>query len=455
MALTGLDIFKLLPKTNCGECGVPTCMAFAMKLAAKTAELAACPYASEEAKTRIGAASKPPIRLVKIGPPGQEVAVGNETVMFRHEKTFVRPTAFAVSLSDGESPSDLAHQTGKMREYCLERVGEQLRLDLVLVENTTGTVEPFVATVKQVAGATGRGLILRSEKPEALEAALRCQEGQRPLIHAATPENAETFAALALKFQAPLVARAGSLDALAALTKKLTSLGVRDIVLELPADNPAAALQHNTLIRKAALKANFDPLGYPTINFVTGRGPDLASLVADASTLVCKYASILVIDTLAYQALLPLMILRQNIFTDPQKPIQVEPKVYSIGEAGKDSPVLVTTNFSLTYFVVSGEIENSGVPAHLVVVESEGMSVLTAWAAGKFNGHKIAAAVKSAGLDKQVTTRRLIIPGYVARISGELEEALPGWEALVGPQEASDLGPFLKMQVRASWSVVS
>ena len=448
MALTGLDIFKLLPKTNCGECGVPTCMAFAMKLAAKNAELAACPYASEEAKAKIGAASKPPIRLVKIGPPGREVAVGNEIVMFRHEQTFVHRTAFVVSFSDGESHSDLAHRTGKMRDYCLERVGEQLRLDLAMVENTTGAVEPFVAAVKQVAGATGRGLILKSEKPEALEAALHSLVGQRPLIHAATPENAEALAALAVKFQAPLVARAESLDALAALTKKLASLGAKDLVLELPADNPAAALQYNTVIRKAALKTNSEPLGYPIINFATDHSADLGSLVADASTLICKYASILVIDSLAYEVLLPLMVLRQNIFTDPQKPIQVEPKVYPIGEAREDSPVLVTTNFSLTYFIVSGEIENSGVPAHLVVVESEGMSVLTAWAAGKFNGHKIAAAVKSAGLDKLVTTRRLIIPGYVARISGELEEALPGWEALVGPQEASDLGPFLKMQAR-------
>ena len=450
MALTGLDIFKLLPKTNCGECGVPTCMAFAMKLAAKNAELSACPYASEEAKAKIGAASKPPIRLVKIGPVGREIAVGNEIVMFRHEKTFVHPTAFAVSFLDGESTADLAHLTGRFREYSLERAGERLRLDLALVENTTGAVDRFVDAAKKVSGATGCGLILMSDRPEVLEAALRCLEGQRPLVHAATPENAEILATLALKFQAPLVARAESLDALAALTGKLTSLGVRDLVLDLPADNAAAMVQYNTIIRKAALKTNFEPLGYPLINFVTGRGHDLGSLVADVSTLICKYASIIVIDTLAYEALLPLMILRQNIFTDPQKPIQVEPKVYAIGEASEDSPVLVTTNFSLTYFIVSGEIENSGVPTHLVVVESEGMSVLTAWAAGKFNGQKIAAAVKSSGLENQVKTRRLVIPGYVARISGELEEALPGWEVLVGPQEASELGPFLKMQVRGA-----
>ncbi|MCX6617810.1 MAG: acetyl-CoA decarbonylase/synthase complex subunit gamma [Acidobacteria bacterium] len=445
MALTGLQIFKLLPKTNCGECGVPTCLAFAMKLAARNAELAACPYASEEAKKTIGAASKPPIRLVKIGPPEREVAVGKEVVMFRHEKTFVHQTALAIAFPDDQPLSELSHHIAEAREYCLERAGEKLRLDLILVDNFSEAVEPFVRLVKATAGATGMGIILRSSNPEALEAALQAIEGQRPLIHAATPDSAETMAALALRYKAPLVARAATLDELAALTGRLAGLGVTDLVLDLPAENAGATLQYNTIIRKAALKGNVQPLGYPIINFVTAG--DAASLVADACTFMCKYASVLVIDRLNYEVLLPLMMLRQNIYTDPQKPIQVEPKVYPIGEPGSDSPVLATTNFSLTYFLVSGEVEASGVPAHLVIVESEGMSVLTAWAAGKFSGAKVAAAVKASGLESQLKTRRLVIPGYVSQISGEVEEALPGWEVLVGPGEAADLGPFLKRQV--------
>ncbi len=442
MALTGLQIFKLLPKTNCGECGIPTCMAFAMKLAAKNADLAACPYASEEAKKTIGAASKPPIRLVKIGPPENVVAAGNETVMFRHEKTFVHATAIAMAFPDDEPLSELSHRIAEAREYCLERVGEKLRIDLMLADNFSEQVRPFVDLVRTLAGSTGRGLILRSTNPEALEAALKELQGQRPLIHAATPENAETLAALALKYDAPLAARAATLDELAALTTKLAALGVKDIVLDLSADNAAAALQLNTVARKAALKSTFEPMGYPVMNIVSGR--EAASVVADAATLLCKYASILVIDRMQYEVLLPLMMLRQNIYTDPQKPIQVEPKVYPIGEPGPNAPVLTTTNFSLTYFLVSGEIENSGVPAHLLIVESEGMSVLTAWAAGKFSGAKIGAALKASGLEQQTTSRRLIIPGYVSQISGEVEESLPGWEVTVGPGEAVDLGPFLK-----------
>jgi len=444
MALTGLQIFKLLPKTNCGECGIPTCMAFAMKLAAKSAELAACPYASDEAKKTIGAASKPPIRLVKIGPPDHEVLVGNETVLFRHEKTFVHPTAFAVAFSDAEPIAESCHEIAKVRDYCLERVGERLELNLLLVDNQSEEVEPFVELVKTAAGSTGKGLILRSVNPEALEAGLRVLEGQRPLIHAATPENAEQLAALALQYNAPLVARASTLDELVALTTRLASLGVKDLVLDLPSDNPAATSQYNTLIRKMALKSSFEPLGYPIINFLSG--DDLPSLIADASTLICKYASILVLNRMDVSLLLPLMMLRQNIYTDPQKPVQVEPKVYPIGDPGADSPVLTTTNFSLTYFLVSGEIENSGVPAHLVIVETEGMSVLTGWAAGKFTGAKIAAAVKASGLENRIKNRKLIIPGYVAQISGEIEEGLPGWEVLVGPGEVIDLAPYLKKQ---------
>ncbi len=443
MAMTGLQIFKLLPKTNCGECGVPTCMAFAMKLAAKNAELAACPYASEEAIKTVGAASKPPIRLVKIGPPDHEVLIGNETVMFRHDKTFVHPTAIAIAFADNEPLTDCGHGIAGVRDYCLERVGEELRVNLVLVDNFSEEVKPFVDLVKTAAGATGMGIILRSSNLEALEAALKELPGQRPLIHAATPANADAVAALALKYNAPLVARAATIDELVALTTKLAGLGLKDIVLDIPADNPAATLQYNTVIRKAALKNSFEPLGYPIINFVTAL--DDASIVADASTFLCKYGSIVVLDRIKLELLLPLMMLRQNIYTDPQKPIQVDPKFYPIGEIGKDSPVLVTTNFSLTYFLVSGEIENSGIPANLLVVDTEGMSVLTGWAAGKFSGEKVANAVKASGLAEQ-GKHRIIIPGYVSQISGEIEEGLPGWEVLVGPGEASDLGSFMKIQ---------
>jgi acetyl-CoA decarbonylase/synthase complex subunit gamma len=356
----------------------------------------------------------------------------------------VHYTAFAIAFADSDPLNEVGHQIAEVRDYCLERVGEQLRCNLILVDNFSEEVKPFVDLVKTAAGATGLPIILRSPNIEALEAGLKELEGKRPLIHAATPANADAVAALALKYNAPVVARAATLDELIGLTTKLAGLGIKDIVLDLPADNPAATLQYNTLIRKAALKNTFEPLGYPIINFVNER--DDAAVVADASTFLCKYGSIVVLDRMKLELLLPLMMLRQNIYTDPQKPIQVDPKIYPIGEPGKQAPLLVTTNFSLTYFLVSGEIENSGVPANLLTVDTEGMSVLTGWAAGKFSGEKVGAAVKASGIEGQLERKRIVIPGYVSQISGEVEEALPGWEVLVGPSEASDIASFMKVQ---------
>ena len=393
MALTGLQIFKLLPKTNCGECGVPTCMAFAMKLAAKNAELAACPYASEEAKKTIGAASKPPIRLVKIGPPEREVAVGNETVMFRHEKTFVHPTALAIAFADDEPLAELcAPASPRSASTAWSAWARSCGSTWCWWTTSASEVEPFVAA------GEGRGRRDRAAasscgatNPEALEAALQVLEGQRPLIHAATPENAEAMAALALKYKAPLVARAATLDELAALTTKLAGAG-REGHRARPAGREPrrrAAVQHHH--PQGGAEGQLRAAGLPD-HQLRHRRATLPSLVADASHAASASTPPSWWSTAcSIEALLPLMMLRQNIYTDPQKPIQVEPKVYPIGEPGADSPVLVTTNFSLTYFIVSGEIENSGVPAHLVIVECEGMSVLTAWAAGKFSGAKIAA----------------------------------------------------------------
>jgi acetyl-CoA decarbonylase/synthase complex subunit gamma len=227
------------------------------------------------------------------------------------------------------------------------------------------------------------------------------------------------------------------------LAQKCAARDQRDIVLDVPAQNAAALVQQNTVMRKAALVSSVKPMGYPLINFITDRA-STADLVADASSMICKYASLLVIDTMEKEAILPLLMLRQNIYTDPQKPIQVDPGIYRIGDAAPDSPFVVTTNFSLTYFIVSGELENAGVPVNLVIVDCEGMSVLTAWAARKFNGEKIGAFLKSRDVDKQYTARKIIIPGYVASISGDLEEAMAGWEVLVGPQEASDITPYMK-----------
>jgi acetyl-CoA decarbonylase/synthase, CODH/ACS complex subunit gamma len=446
--LTGMDIFKLLPKTNCGECGVATCMAFAMKLAQKNAELAQCPYASDEAKTVIGAASEPPIRLVKIGAGERAVAVGNEIVMFRHDKTFVHQTAIAIQCDDTLDERDIGRLAADMESYCIVRVGETLRADMLCVNNASGDAGRFVKAAKAAAGVFKGGLILKSDSPKSLVECAQAVAGRVPLLCSATKDNADEIGDFSLKAKLPLCVKAESMDAAFELTHRLAEKGIRDMIIDVPSGNAAAMIQSNTVVRKAAVSSSVKEMGYPIINFVTGR-QSTAELVADASSALCKYASIVVVDRSDKEALLPLLMLRQNIFTDPQKPIQVDAGIYKIGEPGPDAPLVVTTNFSLTYFIVSGELENAGVPVRLAIVDAEGMSVLTAWAARKFNGEKIGAFLKGQNADKQFSSRKLIIPGYVASISGELEEQMPGWEVLVGPQEASDLGPFMKRFLKA------
>jgi len=440
MALSGLEIFKLLPKTNCRECGVPTCMAFAMKLAQKKAELSECPYASEEAKSALGAASKPPIKLIKIGVGAKALEIGNETVMFRHEKTFFHQTGIAVQLRTSEEENLLA-KILEIESYTVERVGEKLKADAFFVSNDTDDKAVFLKAVTLIKEHSTKGIILDSPETESLEAALDLLKADRPAIYlrgALSDKDLE----LAKTFSASLIITGASLEELKGQAEKAEKAGVENLILNLEAPNLGNQLQNNTILRRSALKNNFAPFGYPLFTFI--KAENELDILAKASIDLCKYSSIIVVPRYEKAMLYTLFALRQNIFTDPQKPIQVEPKLYSIGEPTPESPVFLTTNFSLTYFLVSGEIENSGTSAHLVVCDCEGQSVLTAWAAGKFVGETIAKFIKGIKLEEKVKSRKIIIPGFVSQISGDLEEKLPGWEIVVGCQEASDIPSFVK-----------
>lgn len=440
MALSGLDIFKLLPKTNCGDCGVPTCMAFAMKLAQKKAELSECPHASDEAKETLGAASEPPIRLVKIG-GANALEVGNETVLFRHEKTFFHQTGIAVELRTSEGEKALLSKIQEVEGYAVERVGEELKTDLFFISHDSEDNEDFLKTVHLVKENSSKGIILECPDEEALREGVELLKDDRPAVFL-KKELSDDDIELAKTYDINLILTAQTLEELTSQAEKARHSGLNNLILNLESQNAGQQLQFNTILRRGALKKNFKPFGYPLISCV--RGNSKLYLLAKASMQICKYGSIIVLSEYDKALLYTLFTLRQNIYTDPQKPIQVDPKVYPIGEPGPESPVFVTTNFSLTYFIVSGEIENSGISAHLVVADAEGQSVLTAWAAGKFVGETIAKFIKDIKLEEQVKTRKIVIPGFVAQISGDLEESLPGWEVIVGPQEASDIPSFVK-----------
>ena len=443
MALSGIQIFKLLPRTNCKDCGFPTCLAFAMSLSQGKTELAKCPHVSEEATASLSEAAEPPIRTVNIGADGTATKVGGETVMFRHEKTFVNPPALAILVTDAMDDEEVDARIKKMEELQYDRVGVTLKPDLVAVKETQGNAEQFAALVEKVAGSNN-SMILMSSSAEVLGAGLKACAGKKPLIYAANKDNVEQVGALAKEHGCPVAARAESLDDLMGVTEKLTAMGLKDLVIDSGARSLGPALRDQMIIRRAALSGNYKPLGFPTITLPCEMTDDPMQEVVIAAAFIAKYAGIIVLSDFDGAGLFPLLLERLNIFTDPQRPMATEEGIYEVGGPDENSPVMITSNFSLSYFIVSGEIETSRVPSYLLVKDTEGLSVMTAWAAGKFVPDEIAPFVQKCGIADRVKHRKLIIPGYAAQISGELEEELPDWEIIIGPREASHLPAFLR-----------
>jgi acetyl-CoA decarbonylase/synthase complex subunit gamma len=443
MALSGIQIYKMLPQTNCKDCGFPTCLAFAMKLAAKQVELSDCPHVSEEAQSQLAASAAPPIRLISLKANGYEVKAGNEVVLFRHEKTYYHRPGVFLRVSDEAVDEQLESKVKPAEAFLVNYVGIDLNLDGFAISGDAGDPATFAAAVKKVRAVSHRPLMLLSADPAVVAAGLEALSGETPLIYAADADNWETMAELAKQHKAALAVKADSLADLAALTEKIKEKGVQDLVLDPGSRRFSQFLAQSTVIRRLALK-NERALGFPVIAFPGEAAEDPGEESMLAVQAVAKYAGFVVLDTYAPDILYPLLVLRQNIYTDPQKPIQVQPGLYEINNPGPEDPLLVTTNFSITYFSVANEVEGSGLPAWLLVTDAEGMSVLTAWAAGKFDAERIAKDVKRFNVMDKINQKRVVIPGHVAVISGELEEELPGWDIRVGPREAVDLPAFMK-----------
>jgi len=448
MGLTGIQIFKLLPKTNCGECGVPTCLAFAMNLAAAKAELDSCPYVSAEAKEKLSEASAPPIRQVAIGAGVRAFKIGGETVMFRHEKTFYNPTGIAALIKSDMNGGALDKKLKEWNAFQYERVGLNLRPELVALKDVNGNAAAFAAAARKIAEESEFNLVLMTDKADVMKAAVEACAFKKPLLYAATAQNAEAMGKLAKEKGLPLAVKADNLQNLIALSDKLTAMGLKDLVLDSGAREAKQALQDQVAIRRAPLKAGSRSLGFPTIAFPCEMASNLEMETVLAAMFIAKYAGIVVLSDFKGESLFPLLLERLNIFTDPQRPMTVTQGIYEIGAPNEKSPVCITTNFSLTYFIVSGEIEGSRVPTWLLIMDTEGLSVMTAWAAGKFSGDAVASFVKKSGIADKVAHKKLIIPGYAASISGDMEEELPGWEVIIGPRDASLIPKFLKERVK-------
>jgi len=443
MALTGIQIFKLLPKTNCKECGVPTCLAFAMNLASGKAELDACPYVSDEAREQLAEASAPPIRPVVIGNGVRKLTVGGETVQYRHEKTFFNPTGLAALVTSDISEADLAAKLTAWNALQFERVGLNLCPELIALKDA-GDADAFAARAKQIAETSEFGLILMSDDGGAMSAAVENTKFKRPLLYAATDANVDACGQMAKDNDLPLAVKADSVEGLVALTDKLAEMGLKDLVIDPGSREIKQSLEDMVAIRRAALKDGNRAVGFPTITFPCEMAGSLDMEALIAGMYIAKYGGIVVLSDFTGDTLFPLLLERLNIYTDPQRPMTVTEGIYEIGNPDENSPVMVTTNFALTYFIVSGEIEGSRVPAYLLIKDAEGLSVMTAWAAGKFAGDDVGMFVKKCGIADKIKHQEVIIPGYAAAIAGDVEEELPGWTITVGPREAAHIPGFLR-----------
>ncbi len=448
MPISGSEIVKMLPgKKPCKDCGFPTCFAFAMKLATGGATLDKCPYLSPEVKAKLEDLLAPAIKLVTIGTGDNKVQVGNEEVIYRHEKTYVHQPGIAVLISDKENDAKVDEKIKKLKELQFPWVGLTLKADLLALQYESGDQNKYLALVKKAA-ATNFGLILISQDLDTLFAARDLCADKKPLLYPITKENIDRAIPKIKSKPTPVGIRASSVEELIPLSMKLKEAGVDEAVLDPGSKNLLDAVRDQTFIRRAALKQGFRPLGYPTIAFPCFMAKDPLKEAMAASAFVNKFAALIVLSDLDQYTLLPLLVERLNIYTDPRFPMAVEEKYYEVLEPDANAPVLITSNWALTYFIVYSAIEATKIPSYLLVKDAEGLGVLTGWAAGKFTGDQVGAMVKKSGIESKVKNKKIVLPGRVARIKGELEDALPGWEVVIGPREASGIGTFLPEYVK-------
>lgn len=439
MALKGLDIFKLSPKKNCKECGSPTCMAFCMKVAQGAVSIDKCPYFSDEAKAMLNEQTAPPMKTITVG----DHKMGGETVLYRHEKTLVNKNLFAVAISTDMSEAEVDAKLAEMAKVDYERIGERMYVEFLFVRNTGSDAAAYTKLVEKAA-ATGRSLVLECWDAECAKAALAVA-GKDVILDGATPANWEALSEVATAAGVTLGVWAENLSDLYDTVKNLEAKGNKNLVLDVTGKTAKETLANAVLVRRTALKDGDRSFGYPSIvNLAKLAQGDDRLQTAYASMFVEKYASIIVMENMTYAQALPLYGLRQNIFTDPQKPMKVEAKIYPLNGADENSPCALTVDFALTYFLVSGELERSNQPVNLIITDASGMSVLTAWAAGKFSSSSVKKTFEELDIANKIKNRTLIIPGKVAVMKGEIQEKLPDWHVVVGPTEAVQLPKYMK-----------
>ena len=439
MAVKGLDIFKLSPKKNCKECGVPTCMAFCMKVAQGALPIEKCPYMSDEAIALLSEATAPPMKAIEVG----GMKLGGETVMMRHEKTFVNRNRFAVSLCTCMDDAAVDAKLAEMKTVDYERIGEREYVEFLLVHD--GGDGARLADLCKKAAATERAVIIDTDSVDNAKLALAAIGDTKPVLNGANKDNYEAMSALAVEAGVVLGVKGADLAEIHDTVAALEKLENKNLVIDVTGATIKETFANAVLVRRTALKDGDRTFGYPSlVNLAKLCHGDVHMETALAALFTMKYGSIVVMETMRYAEALPLYGLRQNVFTDPQKPMKVEPGIYPINGATPDDPCALTVDFALTYFLVSGELERSKVPVNLLITDASGMSVLTAWAAGKFSSGSIKKFFDEYDIAGKINNRTLIIPGKAAVMKGDIQDKLPDWNVVVGTREAVELVKYLR-----------
>jgi len=442
MALTGMEVYKNLPKTNCGDCAFPTCLAFAMQVAAKQKALTDCPHISEEAKAVLSEASTPPMKLVHIGPPGDAgIDIGQETVMFRHEERFHYAPAVAVRIPASLTDEEALEKLETINTAVFTRIGQELSVRLTALDLEGMSPEAAAARVTALAEKSRTALVLMTSDPAVMTAAVKDIAAKKPLLYNAAGDTAEAMIQLAVETKCPLAVSAPTLEELADITTAAKGKGVTDMVLSFDGKDTSTTIRNITRARRAALRKNFRALGFPAMTDCTLDDPLKEAVLA--GTFVAKYAGIIIVDSADSATLLPILTMIQNIYTDPQVPNTVEAKLYEVGSVNENSPVMFTTNFALTYFSVEGEVERSKIPSYICVVDTEGLGVLNAYAGDKLSAENVIKALQAQDVASKVTHRKLIIPGLLPIFRAEIEETSEWKEVIIGPESASGIPTFL------------
>ena len=454
MAVTAMDVYRLLPKTNCAKCGEASCMAFATKLSQKETDIELCTQLSANEADKLADVLAPAVREIMIGKGNKAMMVGGDEVLYRYELTYYNPTPLVIDISDDMDPAEFEERVKKIEGTEFERTGELLTLDAIALRNKSGDASKFKEVAEKLKNSK-LALVLCSFDPEAMKAALEVVGDERPLIYGATENNIEEMAALAIEYDCPIALFVpNDLEKMKELSRILRVKGIKDIILDpgtFVNDGIGDTLDNFVMIRRLAVEERdddfrFPVLGVPAIAWLENGEDDVDTAIKEATiaaTLMDKYADMMIIHGTEIWELIPVLTLRQSVYTDPRKPQAVDPGLYEFGEVNEDSPVALTTNFALTYYTVEGDLKSGKANGYLLVLDTEGRAVDVSVAGSQFNGKAVADLIKETGIEDKVKTRKMVIPGLGAPVSGEIEDE-SGWEIMVGPRDSSALADFLR-----------